>query len=180
MKKAIAEFILYRLMGWKIQGELPDLKKFIVILGSHTSNWDFVLAICTIWIVEARITIIGKKELFKFPFGGIFRALGVIPIERKKSQNQVEAIAEMFNHREELIIALAPEGTRRKVERLKSGFYNIALKANLPIIPVTIHGTMKTMIIQKPYYNTGNKDIDLKYVTDLFKSHTGIIPARSF
>ncbi len=167
-------------MGWEIKGELPDLNKFIVILGSHTSNWDFVLAICTIWMVQVKVTIIGKKELFKFPFGSVFRALGVVPIERRKSQNQVDAIAEMFDNRENLVIAIAPEGTRKKVEIFKSGFYYIALKANLPVVAVIIHGTTKTILIQKPYYNTRDKEIDLKHFNHIFKSHTGIIPANSF
>ena len=180
MKKAIAKFILYRLMGWKLNGQLPDLKKYIVIGGPHTSNWDFVLAICFVWILQVKVTILGKKELFVFPFSTIFRSLGVIPVERKKSQNQVEAVAEMFNNREQFIIGLSPEGTRKKVTKLRSGFYNIALKANVPIVVGIIDGATKTIHIRPPYYNTGNKTIDLEYYNSQYKSYKGIIPENSF
>ena len=180
MKKAIAQFILYRLMGWKLTGELPDLKKYIILGGPHTSNWDFILAMSTVWITQAPVNIIAKKELFKFPFGVILRSMGVMPIERKKSQNQVDAIAEMYQSREQFIIALAPEGTRKKVDRLKSGFYHIALKANLPVVIVSVNAPNKTLTIQEPYYNTGDKETDFKYFNHMFKSHTGMIAENSF
>ena len=180
MKKAIAEFILYRLMGWKLEGELPDLKKYIILGGPHTSNWDFILAMSIVWIKEAPVNVIAKQELFKFPLGIIMRAMGLLPIGRKKSQNQVDAIAEMYNSREQFIIALSPEGTRKKVDRLKSGFYHIALKADLPVVIVSVNEPTKTLIIQKPYYNTGDKDTDFKHFNHMFKSYTGMVAENSF
>lgn len=180
MKKVIGKFILYRLMGWKIVGKLPDLKKYILIGGPHTSNWDFILAICFVWILQLKITILGKKELFVFPIGKFFRVLGVIPVERKKAQNQVSAVAEMFSNRNEFIIGLSPEGTRKKVDKLRSGFYNIALQANVPIVVGIIDGVTKTIHIRTPYYNTGDKETDFKYFNSQYKSYTGIIPKNSF
>ena len=181
MKKTIATFVLNKLMGWQLVGELPDLKKYIVIGGSHTSNWDLLLSICIFWIASKKqINIIAKKELFKFPLGILMRSLGLMPIERKKAQNQVDAIAEMYNNREEFIIALSPEGTRKKVDRLKSGFYHIALKANLPVVVINVNGKTKSLIIQEPYINTGDQDTDFKHYNNMFKSYTGMIAENSF
>jgi len=180
MKKAIAEFVLYRLMGWKLTGKLPDLKKYIILGGPHTSNWDFILAMSTVWITEAPVNIIAKRELFRFPLGIMMRAMGVLPIERKKSQNQVDAITEMYKSREQFIIALAPEGTRKKVDRLRSGFYHIALKADLPVVIISVNAPTKTLIIQEPYHNTGDKDVDFKYFNHMFKTHTGMLAENSF
>ena len=92
----------------------------------------------------------------------------------------MDAIAEMYNSREEFIIALSPEGTRKKVDRLKSGFYHIALKADLPVVIVSVNAPEKMLIIQKSYYNTGDKDTDFKYFNHMFKSHTGMIAENSF
>jgi 1-acyl-sn-glycerol-3-phosphate acyltransferase len=180
MKKAIAEFVLYKIMGWQLIGKLPDLKKYIILGGPHTSNWDFLLAMSTVWITEAPVNVIAKKELFKFPLGFIMRSLRVMPIERKKSQNQVDAIVEMYNARERFIVALAPEGTRKKVDRLKSGFYHIAIKANLPVVTISVDAKNKQLIIQEPYYNTGDIETDFKYFNNMFKMYTGLIPENSF
>ena len=180
MKKAIGNLILCRIMGYKVIGDLPDLKKIVAIGGPHTSNWDFIIAISVIWIRKMKITVLAKKELFRFPFGWFFRSLGVIPVERKKNQRQVDAIADMLNNSDEMRIALAPEGTRKKVEKMKTGFYYIAQKANVPLVMALIDAPNKIVRITEPYYLTGDMEVDLDFIYKAFRNVTGVIPENSF
>lgn len=176
MLKSIGEFILYRLMGWKIEGELPNLQKYIIIGGPHTTNWDFILALMTGWVKELNLTILGKKELFAFPIGWIFRALGVVPVIRKKSQNQVEAIAEMFRNRPHMIIGMAPEGTRKKVAKLKSGFYHMGRLGGVPVVAIGCDYPTKTLIISQPFYATEDTEKDLEGFHAFFRKITPKYP----
>jgi 1-acyl-sn-glycerol-3-phosphate acyltransferase len=124
MKKRIYQFIFFRLMGWKIEGGIDKkLKKCILMVVPHTSWHDFYLGIFTRGIIGLEMNFIGKKELFRFPFGFYFRWMGGEPLDRSGNQNKVETIATIFERKKEFRLAIAPEGTRKKVLELKSGFY---------------------------------------------------------
>ena len=125
------------LFGWKATGSIPeDLKKFVVVAAPHTSAWDFPLGVLARSAMGRDIKFIGKKSLFRPPFGWIMRKLGGYPVDRKKSQNFVDSIVAVYDAHEEFAIALAPEGTRKKVNRFRTGFYYIAKGAGIPIILV--------------------------------------------
>jgi len=175
--KSISKIIFYKMMGWEIVGELPkDLKKYIIIGAPHTSSMDFVLGALVKFITGLPINYIGKHSLFKPPFGFIFRALGGTPVDRNKSINMVQAIVDIFNKKEEFILALSPEGTRKKMEKWKTGFYNIAKGAKVPIVFNAFDFSEKKYIISKPYYITGNEKEDFLYFHNFYKDITGKNP----
>ena len=130
---SIAKFIYFKILRWKLVGEFPDVDKCVIIVVPHTHWLDFFLGLLVRKVVNKEIHYIGKKSLFKPPFGWFFRWTGGTPVDRAKNNNLVDAIVEVFNNRKVFRLALAPEGTRQKVEQLKTGFYFIAKKALRPI-----------------------------------------------
>lgn len=168
-------------MGWKIEGSFDEsIKKCVLMVMPHTSWHDFYLGIFTRGITGIKMNYIGKKELFRFPFGFYFRWMGGAPIDRTGSLNKVDAIAKIFDHYEEFRLAIAPEGTRKKVIELKSGFYYIALKANVAIIPVAFDFGSKTVSVGKPFYPTSNYEADLKNLLQHYEGVIGKIPEKGF
>jgi 1-acyl-sn-glycerol-3-phosphate acyltransferase len=181
MKKRIYQFIFFRLMGWKIEGSIDEeVKKCILMVVPHTSWHDFYLGIFTRGITGLQMNFIGKKELFRFPIGAYFRWMGGEPLDRSGNQNKVEAIAKIFEKKKEFRLAIAPEGTRKKVMELKSGFYYIALKAGIPIIPVAFNFGKKAVQIGKVIIPSGDYEKDLALLLEHFKGVNGKIPEYSF
>ncbi len=175
--KTIAKFILYNIMGFKIVGDYPkDLKKFIIIGAPHTSNYDFILGVLMKTIKGIDAKFVGKHTLFKPPYGFIFKALGGYPVDRSKSDNIVQAIIDIINKEETFILAMAPEGTRKKRDKWKTGFYHIALGANIPIIFNTFDFGKREYLISEPYYLTGDKEKDFAYFHDFYKDVKGRFP----
>ncbi len=164
MKKRIAEFIFHRLMGWKFVGSFPsDLKKCVIIGAPHTSWHDFYLGVFFRDIQGITLNFVGKKSLFDSPFGWFFRSMGGMPVDRSKNANLVDAIIDIFNEKEEFRLAISPEGTRKKVEKWKTGFYYIAKGANVPIIMITFDFKQKQIAISEPYFPTEDKEKDFEY-----------------
>jgi 1-acyl-sn-glycerol-3-phosphate acyltransferase len=181
MKRGFYKFIFFRLMGWKIEGSFDEnVKKCVLMVLPHTSWHDFYLGIFTRGISGVEINFIAKKELFRFPFGFYFRWMGGAPIDRTGCLNKVDAIVNVFEKHKEFRLAIAPEGTRKKVDELKSGFYYIAVKANVPIIPVAFDFGRKTISIGKPFYPTLNYEADLKILLKHFEGVFGKIPEKGF
>jgi 1-acyl-sn-glycerol-3-phosphate acyltransferase len=181
MKKCIYKFIFFQLMGWKIEGAFDEnIKKCVIIVIPHTSWHDFYLGLFTRGIVGLKINFIAKKELFCFPFGPYFKWMGGIPIDRTGKLNKVEAITKIFEENNEFRLALSPEGTRKKVNELKSGFYFIALKANVPIIPVAFDFGTKTIKIGDVLYLTSNYENDLKILSNHFIGVCGKIQKEGY
>jgi len=129
---------LLRALGWSLHTEFPDARKYVLIVAPHTSNWDFPLGILAARALGLDARWLGKHTLFRRPFGWFFRALGGIPVQRDRSQHLIDAIGELFGQSDELIIALAPEGTRSKTEHWKSGFYHVARSAGVPIVMASL------------------------------------------
>ena len=126
----LTKFIFFKLLGWRIEGSFdPTVKKSVVIVVPHTSWHDFYVGSFARRILQTEINFVAKRELFRPPFGWYFKWMGGAPLDRTPGQNKVEAIAEIFNKKKEFRLALAPEGTRKKVDAWKTGFYYIALKA---------------------------------------------------
>ncbi|HKJ07134.1 MAG TPA: 1-acyl-sn-glycerol-3-phosphate acyltransferase [Flavobacteriaceae bacterium] len=175
--KYIARFFLYTLLGWKAKGKFPShLNKYVIIAAPHTHWIDFPLGITIKWAEGLSANFIGKASLFKPPFGLIFKWLGGAPIERGKSSNKVEAIVSIFNKREQFILALSPEGTRKKVDKWKTGFYYIAKGAGVPIVMTTLNFDKKEVKISEPYYPTDNMEEDFNHFAEFFKGAVGKKP----
>ncbi len=172
-----SEFILCRLLGWKIINDFPHhLDKYIIIAGPHTSNWDFPLGVAVKFAKGLQNRFIGKHTLFKPPFGFIFRALGGQPVDRTKSTNMVDTMIEVFNQEDKFVFALSPEGTRKRVSKWKTGFYHVALGAKVPIVMATLDFGRKQVLIDEPYYPTGDKETDFKHFHEFFKDVKGKNP----
>ncbi len=168
-------------MGWKIEGMIDEsVKKCVLMVIPHTSWHDFYLGIFTRGITGIEMNYIGKKELFRFPFGFYFRWMGGAPIDRTGSLNKVDAIAKIFEDQTIFRLAIAPEGTRKKVAELKTGFYYIALKANVPIVPIAFDFGRKTVNLGKPFYPTNDYENDLKTLLTHFEGVIGKVPENSF
>ncbi len=176
----ITKYIFEKLMGWKIVGSFdPAVKKAVIIVVPHTSWHDFYLGLFTRRLTKVQINYIAKKELFRWPFGWYFRWTGGEKLDRTPGQNKVEAIAEIFKNKEEFRLAMAPEGTRKKVLDWKTGFYYIALAANVPIICVPFDYGKKTITINKPFYPTGDIDLDIEKLRLYFEGVVGKKPEYS-
>lgn len=182
MFKRISSFIYHRILGWKMLGNLDPVstKKCVIIVVPHTSWYDFLLGLLVRQILDLRISFLGKKELFKWPFGWYFRKVGGIPLDRTPGQNKVEAIADIFEQRDELRLALAPEGTRKKVKELKTGFYHIAKAANVPIVMVTFDFGKKQNVISEPFYPSDDQEKDFQTIYKFYKGVKGKVAEYSF
>lgn len=170
MISTLAKFIFLRLMGWSIEGDFPQLKKFILVVFPHTRGMDFIVGVLTRAVLNEKINYIGKKELFNPFTGWFFRALGGAPINRGSNENKVLAIAKIFKEKKFFRVAIAPEGTRKKVDHWKTGFYYIAMEAEVPILLVHFNYTSKKVSFLKLFYPTGDIEKDLKEI----KSHYNI------
>lgn len=178
----LAKFIYKNILGWKVKGDFSQdtVKKAVVIAVPHTSWHDFYMGILLRTMLDVKIGFIGKKELFKWPMGPIFKAMGGAPIDRTPGQDKVQSIANVFKDKEEFRLTIAPEGTRKKVDKLKTGFYYIALAAEVPIIMVAFDFGKKEQRISKPLYPSGNIDEDLSLIHEFFKGAVGKVPEYSF
>lgn len=119
--------------GWRFEGAMPNVPKFVVIVAPHTSNWDFPVGLAAKWALGLDAHWWGKDTLFMPPFGWFFRANGGIPVDRKNSSKVVDATIDGFRSNAKFALALAPEGTRKKVTQWRTGFWHVAKGANVPI-----------------------------------------------
>lgn len=155
--------------GWHFEGEFPKLRKYVLIGAPHTSNWDFVFMLFAAFILKQDFRWMGKDSIFKFPFGGLARWAGGISIDRSHQDNRVQKMIETFNEAEDLILVIAPEGTRSKREKWKTGFYHIALGAGVPVLPCWLDYGAKVGGIGQPYWLTGGQEKDLRHFQDLYR-----------
>lgn len=123
-----------KLIGWRVEGEVPNLPKLVIAVAPHTSNWDFVVGAAAMFALDLRLAFLGKHTLFRWPFGAIFRWMGGIPVDRASPHGVVGESVAAFAKMERRILAIAPEGTRRQVKQFKSGFLLIARGAGVPVV----------------------------------------------
>ena len=167
-----------RLFGWSVEGEFPDRSKLMLIGAPHTSNWDFVFGMAAMFSIGLRISWMGKASIFKRPFAGILHWMGGIAIERTSRQGWVSSMVEEFERRDGLVVGLAPEGTRSKVDRWRSGFWHIARGAELPIIPVYLDYPRKVLGIGPAFEPTADLDADLEALQSYYSQFSGKWPSK--
>tara|TARA_R110002124_G_scaffold26614_1_gene95764 strand:- start:80 stop:637 length:558 start_codon:yes stop_codon:yes gene_type:complete len=166
---------LFQLTGWRIKGTAPfEVKKAIWVVIPHTSNFDFFIGLGTRAVLKMDIGYLAKKELFRWYSGWFFRKLGGYPVERKKATNLVDAVAKTFQEHDTIHIAIAPEGTRKDVKKLKSGFYYMALGAQVPIIPVCFNWTAQQVIIGNPLFPTGDFNTDVQKIYAFYLENSDV------
>jgi len=177
----LSKFIYFKLLGWKHTGfnNWDSVKKAVLIAVPHTSWHDFYIGVLVRSVLGIEANYVGKKALFKPPYGWFFRKTGGAPVERKRNENQVEAIARIFEEKEVFRLALAPEGTRKKVAEWRTGFYYIAKAASVPIIMFTLDYQNKTNHFSEPFYPTDDKEADFKKMHAFYKGVIGKVPEYS-
>lgn len=169
--KLFSKFIL-RITGWKIVGGIPpDITKCVVIMAPHTSMWDFIWGRLAYWVMGVKAKFLIKKEMFGSILGPLLKKMGGIPVDRSKSSNTVDAVADLFNHYDSLFITITPEATRKLNTEWKKGFYYIAMQAKVPIAFGYLDYEKKEGGIGKLFMPTGNFDKDFKVVEDFYRGH---------
>jgi len=173
--------LILRSRGWTVEGSTSKkLAKKLYVVVPHTHWKDFFLGLLLRSSENFEAGFIGKKALFRFPLGGIMRALGGIPIDRSKGRQFIDQVIEKINESERITLTIAPEGTRKRVSKLKSGFYFIAKGANIPYVLIKFDVKNKKFVFSEPMYATNDKTIDMKRVTDFFSGTVGFVEENSF
>jgi 1-acyl-sn-glycerol-3-phosphate acyltransferase len=169
---------LMKLFGWKsILAPAPG-KKFVALGYPHTSNWDFIPAVAWAWSTGLKMNFIGKAALFKGIMGPIMKALGGIPLERDKSKNFVDQIVEIIKSRDEIALIVAAEGTRKKAEYWRSGFYYMALEANVPIGLAYMDWKRREIGIKQYLMPSGNLEKDFEIIKAYYQDVVGRDPDK--
>jgi 1-acyl-sn-glycerol-3-phosphate acyltransferase len=170
--------LMLRLTGWRVEGEFPDLGQCVLIVAPHTSNWDFVFGLAAKWALGLRVRFIGKHQLFRFPLGVLMRGVGGIPVDRHSAEGFAERVAAEFASGLPLWLVVAPEGTRRRVTRWKSGFHRIARAARVPILPVALDYAARSVRALPLYTPSEDYAADLQALSAHFTSAMACEPAR--
>ena len=158
-----------------MDGEIPNYPKLVLIAAPHTTNWDFVVGIAAKLGLGLQVLWLGKHTLFRPPFGALMRALGGMPVDRSTSNDVVSGIVAEFGRRDKLVLGLAPEGTRKRVDRWRTGFYHIAHGAGVPIVTVAFNFGEHAIQIGAPFETSGDMDRDL---AELHARFAGVIGRR--
>lgn len=161
--------------GWRFEGAMPNERKFVVIVAPHTSNWDFTLGVAALFALGFKVSFLGKHTLFKWPLGIFMRWLGGIPVERSVSRDRVSESITVFNASDELILAVAPEGTRKLVTQWKTGFYHVAIGARVPIVPVAFDYGRKVIRIGMLFRLSGDRNGDIATLKEFYR---GVVARR--
>lgn len=152
---------LMRAGGWRLIGAFPDLPKAVLIGAPHSSNWDGIWGLAAKIAIGLDVRIVGKHQLFWWPLGPILRRIGVIEVNREAAQGLVGQLSQRFADEERFWLGLAPEGTRKRVERWKPGFWKIAKAAGVPVVPAYFHYPDKVIGIGEPFVLTDDMDADI-------------------
>ena len=172
----LTEFLgksILRTMGWRMEGEIPNIPKFVAIAAPHTTNWDFVLGMSALMAMSIRVYWLGKDAIFKWPVKYVWQWLGGKPVDRSKASGVVEQTVQMFREEPQFILGLSPEGTRKDMTKWRSGFYHIATGAGVPILMTSFDFQNKTLWIGPLFYPTGDMDKDIEAMQNHYKPGTG-------
>ncbi|MEM7115523.1 MAG: lysophospholipid acyltransferase family protein [Chloroflexota bacterium] len=168
---------LFWLWGWKFDGNLPhDVSRVVVIGVPHTSNWDFVIAMIAIFAIDIQLTLMGKHTLFVWPFRRLLHWMGVIPANRNAANGMVGEAIRQFEQRQQFVLGIAPEGTRSKVKKWRTGFYHIAQGADVPIVPVGLDFGNKRIKFGEAVWTTGNMEADMARIKAFYADVVGKRP----
>jgi len=169
---------LFTVRGWKIVGKFHfELPKSILIVAPHTHSVDFFLGLGIRKKMHLEfVRFLGKSELFWPPFSWFLHYIGAYPVDRAQKQNMVDQVVTLFNKKERFHLALSPEGTRKKVTKLRSGFYHIAKNANVPIVMVGLDFPSKRVVFAEPFFVSDIEKADMQKIIQFFKDFKGYIP----
>ena len=168
--------VLLRGGGWRVGGCLPDEPRLIVIAAPHTSNWDWVVAMCAMLALGVRINYLIKDSLFVWPLSLLLRTSGGIAIDRSMPAGVVEDVAARLRAVPRMVMVITPEGTRSRVETWKTGFLRVAELARLPVVPVAWHYPDRLIHIGQPFVLSGDHERDIAAIRAYYRQFTGRNP----
>ena len=161
--------MLMRLSGWRFEGVLPDVPKIVIAVAPHTTNWDFVIGVMVLWALDIKISFLGKHTLFRGLFGKWMRSIGGIPVERESTHGMVGQVVQAFAGVDRMVLALAPEGTRRLDRGFRKGFIYIAHGADVPILLAYFDFSRKVIGFGPMLNTSGDADRDLEKILDFYR-----------
>lgn len=162
--------------GWRVEGDIPDLRHCVAILAPHTSNYDLALALATMFAIGLRVNWLGKHTIFREPLNTILRWFGGIPVNRRAATATVDQAVAVINGAPRMFLGLAPEGTRARVPRWKTGFHRIALGAGVPIVGVAFDYPRRTVVIFPPFHPTPDVEADVAALQKLYRADMACHP----
>lgn len=157
-----------RLAGWKVAGTLPSVPRYVIIVAPHTSNWDFFVGLATKWSLGLDAAFLAKHSLFRGPLGWILRLLRGIPVDRAHPEGTVEAVVVRARAESSFVLAVTPEGTRKRSRAWKTGFHRIAIAAGMPIVPVSFDWSTRTVGFGAPFHPTADVTADVHALRLMF------------
>lgn len=170
--------VAMRLAGWTFEGVVPNRPKLVFIVAPHTSNWDFVVGVVAMFALGLHVTFLGKDTLFRGPFGAAMRWLGGIPVYRHAPRNVVEQTVDLMRARDRVALGLSPEGTRRKLPQWRTGFHYVARGAGVPIVPVALDYSTRTIRLFALHEPAAGVEDDLATLGRLFHAGMARRPAQ--
>lgn len=175
----LLSILILKLMGWKAVGCPIKNPRFVLIGAPHTSNWDFPLMIMVVLKLRLKVFWMGKNTLFPFPFGWIMKWLGGIPVDRSRAHNLVDQTVAQYKSEPEMIVLVPPEGTRSKVKEWKTGFYRIAVAAEVPVLMGYVDASKKEAGLADFYYPVGELEVDMPAIRAFYATKVGINPENA-
>jgi 1-acyl-sn-glycerol-3-phosphate acyltransferase len=175
----VLAIIVLRIFGWRRAGRVPDSPKFVMIAAPHTSNWDLPVGLAIMLAFKVRMCWLGKEPIFRWPFGPFFKWLGGIPVNRSRSGDMVAQTVQAIKEQERMIMVVAPEGTRRRANHWKTGFYYIAMGANVPLAMGFIDYVRKEGGFGPTLMPTGNIETDMEKIQAFYQNITAKMPDKS-
>lgn len=170
---------MLRLLRFRVQGEVPNLPKFVIAVAPHTSNWDFVVGVAAMFALDLRLAFIGKHTLFRGPFAALLRWLGGIPVDRSSAHGVVAESIDAFTRVERRVLAIAPEGTRKRVAHFKSGFLHIARGAHVPVMLAALDYATRTIRLGPTFEVPEDIDAEMRRIEAYFSGVRGKNPRRA-
>ena len=170
--RLLARFFFW-ITGWKLDGGTPEPRKYVMVAAPHTSNWDFPVGLAARYALRLDASWLGKHTLFRPPFGWIMRRWGGIAVDRSASHDVVSQIVAEFSSRPRVFLVITPEGTRKRVERWKTGFWHIAKGAGVPILPIVFDWGRHTIRIEPPFVPGDDVEQDVRQLQSLYAGVRG-------
>lgn len=171
--------VILKLIGWKAVGRPVENARFVLIGAPHTSNWDFPLMLLVVLKLRLKVYWMGKDSLFPFPLGWFMKWLGGIPVDRSRAHNLVDQTVQEYQDHPELIVLVPPEGTRSKVKEWKTGFYRIAVNAQVPVLMGYVDTATKEAGLADFFYPTGDIEVDMPMIRAFYATKVGINPENA-
>ncbi len=172
--------LIFKVAGWRLEGNLtPENRRCVMVAAPHTSNWDFIYARAAFYLMDAPIRFTIKKEFMRFPFGGLLKAMGALPVDRSKNTKMVDAMIKIIKETPgDMCVMVTPEGTRKYQPRWRRGFYYVAEGAGVPIVLGYLDYAKKEAGIGPTIYPSGDIEADMEKILAFYRTKTAKFPEQ--